>query len=1058
MLGFRITFLILAAAVFSFLVAGIRFKRRNTGFIITAALTVCCDIACFFLLGAAGIASARNALVAYYIFHAWIGVGLVWMTSSLDRYKSFYLYIVPGALLSIMQTVLMVMQMLGVKVMFFQKHILLGRNWWIAYDSADTVALISFRSYRILTYVGFLLILIKIVIGVFRSQRIFRGRYLLWLSLILVLSVLEGLSASYQLPVWVMCLSVDLTVLVGFYLVYLYPHNKLKDWSMDLFANEMSDGMILYDEYRDLVHMNDITRETLPAELLESFSSIEKIDEWLSDTVEIESLETVRQVNDDKEYFFKVKRTELTENGSSLGIMYILHDTTASIRQIRIMEEANRELEQAARMKSDFLANMSHEIRTPMNAVIGMAEIALREELPDNVTDYLTQIQSSGRNLLNIINDILDFSKIEAGKMEIFAERYEPFSELNDIANVLATRIGDKDLELFVITGANIPHALNGDAMRIRQILINLANNAIKFTRQGFVMIEVTCEDTDEDHTVMTYHVRDTGSGIKAEDLNKLFVSFQQVDSRRNRSVEGTGLGLAISQKLVEAMGGTIGVESEYGKGSDFWFSVPQEILDHSYDIVVENAGNKKATVINEDPEMVAMFVEEMKRLGLEAEVITSPDEFVPSGKRDYVFFEENMYNDKIKKLLDDDPECTGVILVSFASGFVPAQHNLRVMRRPETTLGMVGILNDADTDHLIERTADVFRIDFTAPDARILVVDDNVINLTIAEGLLKPLKCRIDSATGGQAAIDMVTKTDYDIVLMDHMMPEIDGIDATRIIREMLGNTELVIIALSANAMESSKDMFLKAGMNDFVAKPIEVRDLVSCIRKWLDPSKVIEGETDDETCGSGEEAAAAVEYDGLDCARAISSLGSAELYSRIVGEYYRSGQDKYDGIKLAFANEDWNDYTIRVHALKSSSRQIGAEELGSAAENLEKAGKAGDIEYIRANNDAALEAFRTLLDGLEKYFPTEERDESQLEPVDTDTLVSLLDQLDERCEELDMDGMEEVKDRMNGYAYPKEIHEFIKPLFDAIANIDTDACGEITARIRERMGLDNA
>ena len=721
MLGFRIMFLILAAAVLSFLVAGIRVNRRNTGFIITSAITVCCDVICFFLLGAAGIASARNALVTFYIFHAWIGLGLIWMTSSLDRHKSFYLYIVPGALLSFLQTVLMVMQVFGARVMFFQKHILLGRNWWIAYDITDSASLIGFRTYRILTYIGFLIILIKIVTGVFRSRSIFRGRYLLWLSLMLVFFVLEILSALCQLPVWVVCLFMDLVVFVGYYMVHLYPHNKLKDWSMNLFANDMSDGMILYDEYKDLVHMNDIIRDTLPTELLESFSRIDRIDEWMSDTTEIESIEVVRQVNDDKEFFFKVKRTELTENGSSLGVMYILHDTTASIRQIRIMEEANKELELASKMKSDFLANMSHEIRTPMNAVIGMAEIALREDLPDNVTEYLTQIQSSGRNLLNIINDILDFSKIEAGKMEIFAERYEPFSELNDIANVLATRIGDEDLELFVITGTNIPHALNGDAMRIRQILINLANNAIKFTRQGFVMIEVTCEDIDEDHTMLTYHVRDTGSGIRAEDLNKLFVSFQQVDSRRNRSVEGTGLGLAISQKLVEAMGGRIGVESEYGKGSDFWFSIPQEILDHSFDIVVENAGNKKATIINKDPGMVAMFVEETKRLGLEVEVITSPDEYVTSVKRDYVFFEENMYNDKVKKLLDDHPECTGVILVSFGSGFVPEQHNLRVMRRPETTLGMVGILNDADMDHLIDRTDDVFRMDFTAPDARIL-------------------------------------------------------------------------------------------------------------------------------------------------------------------------------------------------------------------------------------------------------------------------------------------------------------------------------------------------
>ena len=235
---------------------------------------------------------------------------------------------------------------------------------------------------------------------------------------------------------------------------------------------------------------------------------------------------------------------ELTDNDIKIGTLYILHDHSDSHNRIMAMRRSNEELERAGRMKSDFLANMSHEIRTPMNAVIGMAELAMRESDPERVNDYLRQIQSSGKNLLNIINDILDYSKIESGKMEIIEDKYCPFEELSDIANVLSVRVGKKPVELFVLVEGLLPHMVIGDPMRIRQVLINLANNAIKFTEKGIVKISITTQKLNEDHIEFTFHVIDTGIGIKEEDKDKLFESFQQVDSKRNRSVEGTGLDL----------------------------------------------------------------------------------------------------------------------------------------------------------------------------------------------------------------------------------------------------------------------------------------------------------------------------------------------------------------------------------------------------------------------------------------------------------------------------------------------------------------------------------
>ena len=811
----------------------------------------------------------------------------------------------------------------------------------------------------------------------------------------------------------------------------------------------MSDGFILYDEYDDLIHMNDLLRSKLPDELTESFDDRARLDEWLSHTTEIDGMEVVVCRDVRQETYFRVRTRDLGDHGSHIGFIYILHDTTDTLLRIRAMEEANTELERAARMKSDFLANMSHEIRTPMNAVIGMAEIALREELPANVADYLAQIKNSGRNLLAIINDILDFSKIEAGRMEIIPERYEPLSEINDIANIMMTRVGDKELEIFVLSDPDIPHALEGDSMRIRQVIINLANNAVKFTHEGVVAILMSCENISDDEVMMTYHIKDTGMGIKEDDFKKLFVSFQQVDSKRNRSVEGTGLGLAISKRLVEAMGGTIGVTSVYGEGSDFYFSIPQKVLDWTRELTVTDATHKHAYVVNDDPKMYGMFLKEMEKLGVDGYAISSPDEYIPTGEKDYVFFAEEGYNDRARELLDKYPDITGVILTGFDSAFVPDRNNLHVMRRPETTLNMVMTLNGSELHVRQSDDSDGFEIDFAAPEAKILIVDDNAINITIAEGLMQPIHAQCHSALGGMAAINMIRNNDFDIILMDHMMPEMDGIETTQFIRENIpGAKDTPIIALTANAMEGARDMFLNAGMNDFIAKPIEIKNLVTVLKRWLPENKMIPA--DDPGAASGN-TIPRIDYPGLDTGAAIKAIGLPELYNKIVEEYYRTGESKHADIQRAYEAEDWTGYTIKVHALKSSSRQIGASALGNIAEKLENAGKAMDLDIIHDNHAEALRMFKELLDGLAPYF-AEDGDEgdADLPLADDDMLAAALDRLKSACEDLDMDAMESVRDELKGYSYPAEKRDDIGALYKAIDSIDIDTCEELIARLR--------
>jgi signal transduction histidine kinase/CheY-like chemotaxis protein/HPt (histidine-containing phosphotransfer) domain-containing protein len=967
----RILLVVLALVMSACLVMELRMKQRSVGFMLAAAFAVACNMICFFLLDCEEAQSAHDAMVAFYICYAWLYFGVFLTMCDLEGNKSFRRLRVLTAIIALYQTGLILSDPAGNRILTMVQRDLLGSAWWIVKEADYRYFLFSFYMYRGLLFVASLLIIYVMVRSGIHCLRIFRFRYYILISLQTVFLIVETVSEMYALPIWIICMWMAVVCVAVFYFFHFYCDHRFREWALMSFANEMSDGFLLYDEDEQLIHMNDRLKNTLPQELLESFADKDELDEWISKTTMINNTRILVYSSMSEEIYYKVKKTEL----GGLGTIYILHDTTETILKIRAMEQANLELERAARMKSDFLANMSHEIRTPMNAVIGMTEIAMREKLPPHVLEYLSQIQNSGKNLSNIINDILDFSKIEAGKMEIVPERYEPLAEIGDIANVLMTRVGDKKLEILVTAKTQIPHALEGDAMRIRQIIINLANNAIKFTKEGVVQICISCEQTDKEEVMLTYHVIDTGSGIKKDDLDKLFESFQQVDSKRNRSVEGTGLGLAISRRLCEQMGGSMGVTSEYGKGSDFYFTIPQKVLEPESDLIVKDAKNKHVFCMNEDERMTGEFLAEMTRLGVEGRVITSLDEYTPTGEKDYLLFIEDAYDEEIHSLLVKYPECSGVILVDFDSAFEADLPNLRVMRRPETTLGMVMILNGQEVSKQYKTGKDSFAIDFIAPEARILIVDDNAINITITEGLLRPLRAQCFSALSGREAIEMVEKESFDLILMDHMMPEMDGVETTKVIREMIPSAaDTPILALTANVMEGVKEMFLREGMNDFIAKPIDIRVLAMKMKQWLPEDKILDGE-EIELAAVELSEEDSVEYKGLDSVSAIRALGSVALYQKVVEEYFRTGRAKYEKIMEAYEKEEWEDYTIKVHALKSSSRQIGAMELGNRSEELEKAGKALDLDTIHKKNGDTMRLYEELLAGLSGYFAEEKK-----------------------------------------------------------------------------------
>ncbi|MDR2368508.1 MAG: transporter substrate-binding domain-containing protein [Deltaproteobacteria bacterium] len=512
-------------------------------------------------------------------------------------------------------------------------------------------------------------------------------------------------------------------------------------------------------------------------------------------------------------------------------------------------DEATR----ASRAKGDFLARMSHEIRTPMNAIIGMAELALREDPPEETAEMIGNIQSAGASLLSIINDILDFSKIESGKMEIIKADYHLSSLIQDTISVISARVMGANLELLIEVDANLPALLHGDEVRVRQILLNLLSNAVKYTKEGTVTLRVEghfpegaptpepAQVSGPQEITIKISVIDTGIGIKPEDMGKLFGSFSQVDTEKNKGIEGTGLGLAISKNLAILMGGDIAVQSEYQKGSVFSVTLKQQVQGPYVPMAnLKDAKKSKTIFLDPSPADGQAFAFAMKSLGAEYLHVTDTQELKDAIKtRGFDFL--------IAPFGDADPILA--MLKELGSPIKPAfilnfgakggkKKGLHVIQKPIYCLPVANVLNDAEETKTAKSRKD--RVGLIAPDAQALVVDDILINLKVAKGLLSPFKLRVDTAVSGQEAINLVKANHYDIIFMDHMMPGMDGIETTERIRDLPGGKDIPIIALTANAITGVKEMFISHGMNDFISKPIEHGKLEAMLAEWLPKDKL--------------------------------------------------------------------------------------------------------------------------------------------------------------------------------------------------------------------------
>ncbi len=622
------------------------------------------------------------------------------------------------------------------------------------------------------------------------------------------------------------------------------------------------------------------------------------------------------------------------------------------------LETAKSAVEKAEKARDIFLANMSHELRTPINTILGLNELILRESQEEAVKEYARDIRQAGNILLALVSDILDFSKIEADKMELTEGIYDVSSLLNDLINSISVQLRRKKLDLVLDIAQDIPYKMFGDEIHIRQIIGNLLSNAVRYTEKGRITLHVSWKELPKDSVEMYVIVKDTGVGIREEDIPKLFNAFQRMDSTARNKEDRTGLGLAITQRLIEMMGGKLEVQSIYGMGSAFSFKIVQKIVDRE-----------------------------------------------PLG--DF----EKQYKDSLRSIED-------------------------------------------------------YHEKFIAPMGRILIVDDNAMNLAVAQGLLKGTRLQIDVAASGEECLELIKRKTYHLICMDHMMPVMDGVQTLHAIRALEGNPsrDIPVIALTANAVAGARELYLQEGFQDYLTKPIDADKFENMLIEYL-PSNVVYltnnrdindeyEQTQDEGDGEFDIRESQLYLMGFNLRNGLRYMGGDKaLYGKVLRDFHSILQEKETALKDFLQKGDMPGYTIIVHSLKGNARNVGADDLADEAFELEKMAKAGQLEDVTVRSPILFSMMNTMRNSLRVYLETEDAGEKteQQTPEESagsiteDEWVRALQELAARLDDFDGESAAAKLRELKRYDRPEPDKKMLRLCEKAIKDYAYDIALEV-------------
>ncbi len=733
------------------------------------------------------------------------------------------------------------------------------------------------------------------------------------------------------------------------FIMYKYHFFDLLQSAKDIIIKNMIEAIIIVDENLNYLESNLSAKDVFPRlKYMKKGDNIKRCSLIMAELFR----KGGKREFDIKEKYYECHISKIYDGEDIKGYAACIFDVTESHYYTEQLINMKNESDAANRAKSDFLANVSHEIRTPMNAIIGLSEIVLRGELNEDQRGNIRNILNSSKSLLTIINNILDLSKIESGKFEIIEDKYNIGNVLHDVYNIIWVRLHDRPIKFTIEVPNDLPSMFLGDYMRIKEILFNILGNAVKFTKEGSITLSIEWRVPknvkNSNIVTLVMNVKDTGIGIKKEDMKKLFETYNQVDTRKNRSISGTGLGLAISKNLAEMMGGYISVESIYGKGTAFSIGIKQKVIDYK--------PVDKTLICKDDEEN---FSEE----------------------------KNNYLNEKI----------------------------------------------------------------ISIPQAKVLIVDDISVNLQVAKGLMEPYSMKVDVALNGTEAIKMIKEKDYDLVFMDHMMPNMDGVDVTRIIRsfEEEKYKKLPIIALTANALTSSRDFFLQNGFNGFLAKPIDLKQLNKVLYDFLPVNKNNVAKKSE----SSSENNFGISINGIDVEIGIKNVGGKlESYFKILKSYYRETTEMYEQFNDMIKN-DLDTFRIKIHGLKSSSANIGAVLISEKARLLEFAAKDMDMQYINENINDFYKNLKILLENINNFILNYEKENDNnnkevLNEIDEKFIILLK----RAATDFDISSMENIMEDINKNKYSGETAEFIKKLEDLIDAFEYGKCIQLIKEYENR------
>jgi len=734
------------------------------------------------------------------------------------------------------------------------------------------------------------------------------------------------------------------------------------------------------------------------------------------------------------------------------------------IQDISELNSALENADRAATAKTHFLMSMSHEIRTPMNAIKGMSNLLGLTQLNDIQAHYVNNIVIATESLLKIINDILDFSQIGENRFKHMEYEYDIVSILSAVAATISLRAAEKKLDFLVDIDPDIPALFKGDDARISQILRNLLDNAVKYTKEGFVKLTVRIKDITDDNLTLVFAVSDTGIGINKEDEQFIFEAFSKMDGNQKNTTEGAGLSLAVSKTLAEFLGGELYMESQPGKGSVFTFEVPQKIERKERIAQVKSSGMKKVLLIPHG-RSGDLSKEMLTKLFIDFDVCHNEDEFkklLDEHTYTHVIYWSEQFGDVIANYSAKLASKRLVAVKEAGSVIFNVSNRVNVLFEPVLISDFARILDMPANESGHGTAHDVPKSDkigsFKLLDAKILVVDDNEINILVAEEMFKAYGAEPDTASSGVEAISQTKNTKYDIIFMDHMMPEMDGIEATGHIRAgCCLNSETPIIAFTANVYEGVKEEFLKKGLSDYISKPIDIQELNRVLQTWLPKDMLI-----CETAG-----AAAVQADvpqndelfaklkeafGIDGYKILRDFdGNESIYLAILTTFVNTLPSKIAKLSSSYANNDMELYRIEVHSLKSSLANIGHYELSEMAKRFEMSARTNQLNYISSNHAKFIEDLEKLHEQLGLMINTsaDENEDYSLMSVDIKNEKDNLAALREGLDMLDVECVDNIMKRFRNIRFDKNSKELLRDIIMHVGVFDYDSAAAVVDSI---------